>query len=183
MEKIKANIVEAIPKRLLFALIMTLLAASCVSGPGEEDHGGPPWSNIDSAYKVIENLEYAYNTMDADLYMSCFRNDFEFHYWNDPSTPYQDTTWGYTSEDSLHRNMFSSASKIQLDLYGTSSAPWSGDSTGQSLAIARTHDLTVYTNEAQTEYLSAAGSTFFICRKDTAEQWYVWLWYDQSEQK
>ena len=72
------------------------------TGPLPEPPVGPPWAATDSAWKVIENLRYAYITIDLELYMSCFRDDFEF--W--PIPVQQDSFWGYDIEEQFHQNMF-----------------------------------------------------------------------------
>ncbi len=168
-------------------LTAVLLSMACLTGPSSSTPPGAPWDTIDSAWKVIENLEYAYNARDIDLYMSCFREDFEFHLlWFDPhgNSAKQDSFWGYDIEELYHQNMFAYVNSIALTIYGTSESPWTGDSTGLSLQLPRTFDLKVYTNEAQSEGFRAAGSALFICRQDTTDdQWYIWQWWDLSDTK
>lgn len=173
--------------KVMFAIasILTavLLSLACLIGPSNTTPPGPPWEPVDSAWKVIENLEYAYNTMDIDLYMSCFREDFEFHLleWNPTK---QDSFWGYAVEEQFHQNMFAVVHSIELVISGSQESPWTGDSTGQSYQLPRTFDLKVYLDELHTEGYRASGSALFICRPDTTDdQWYVWQWWDLSDTK
>lgn len=164
---------------LVSAIISAILiTAACTSsdpiGPEVELPGGPPWADADSAWKVIENLRYAYITMDLELYMSCFRDDFEF--W--PLPVQQDTCWGYEFEEQCHQNMFDCVELIELQFWGDTEYSWTGDSTGQSLALVRQFDLKVYIDLSSGFY--ASGGALFICRPDSTGEWYVWKWYDQS---
>ncbi len=164
-----------------------LISMACLTGPDSSAPPSAPWDPVDSAWKVIENLEYAYNTMDIDLYMSCFREDFEFHlpWYNPHGCPAkQDSFWGYALEEQFHQNMFAVVHAIDLVIIGSQESPWTGDSTGMSLQLPRTFDLKVYLDEAHTEGLRASGSALFICRQDTTDdQWYVWQWWDLSDTK
>lgn len=183
MEMIKLMISK---RRKVFALASAivsaiLIVAACTSsdpiGPEVELPDGPPWAATDSAWKVIENLRYAYITMDLELYMSCFRDDFEF--W--PLPIQQDTCWGYEFEEQCHQNMFDCVELIELQFCGDTEYSWSGDSTGQSLALVRQFDLKVYVDLVSG--FIASGGTLFICRPDSTGEWYVWKWYDQSDVK
>ena len=166
----------------ILLVFLTLIVATCTSttGPGA---AGPPWIPPDSAWEVVENLEYAYNTMDLGLYMSCFRDDFVFHLapiW--PQSP--DTTWGIEVEEQFHQSMFYFVYDIDLTLSGSAGWPWSGDSTGQSWELQRIFDLKVYyvIPGSPSEEAEASGSAMFICRPDSADDWYIWQWWDCSEQ-
>lgn len=159
-------------------LIVAACSSGDVTGPEVESQYGPPWANTDSAWKVIENLRFAYITMDLELYMSCFRDDFEF--W--PLPIQQDSCWGYEFEELCHQNMFNYTEYIELFLQGDAEYPWSGDSTGQSLALIRCFDLKVFI-DPYTGY-RGSGTAIFICRQDSTDnQWYVWKWFDQSDTK
>jgi hypothetical protein len=172
----------------IVAILAVAVFAACVTGP-DNDEAGPPWSPVDSSWKVIENLEYAYNNMNLDLYMSCFRSDFEFHllevnwqnYGFDESACQCSTWWGYDLEQQFHESMFNQAYGIDLVLSGTSQVPWSGDSTGESLQLYRVFDLKVYTVETLEDGYRASGGAIFICRQDADGEWYIWQWWDQSE--
>jgi hypothetical protein len=155
-----------------------LIVVACTStdptGPEVEPQGGPPWAATDSAWKVIENLRYAYITMDLELYMSCFRDDFEF--W--PLPVQQDSCWGYDIEEQFHQNMFDYVEVIELQFWGDTEYSWSGDSTGQSLALVRIFDLKIYVDLFYG--FIASGGALFICSPDSTGEWYIWQWYDQS---
>jgi hypothetical protein len=163
------------------AVLMTL---GCLTGPDDSPPLQTPWETLDSAWKVVDNLVLAYNTMDLDLYMSCFREDFEFHlleYQWGGGYGKQDSFWGYWTEELYHTNMFSNAFGIELTFAGNSQSPWTGDSTGMSLQLSRTFDLKVYTDEAQSQGYLASGSALFICREDSTGEWYIWQWWDLSD--
>jgi len=179
---------RAAPGVIASVLTAVLLSMACLTGPSNEiTPAGPPWEPVDSAWKVIENLQFAYNNMDLDLYMSCFREDFEFHLlWYNPhgNSAMQDSFWGFAVEELIHQNMFAYVYSIELTIEGTQESPWTGDTTGQSYQLPRIFDLWVYTNEAQSEGYRAAGSALFICRPDsTDDQWYIWQWWDLSHTK
>jgi hypothetical protein len=177
-------------KALLLTIPATLLAISgCWNPfspdtiPGEENQY---YSPVDSAYKALKNLQYAYVSMDIGHYLDCFRDDFEFHLlqvdWDDYNGDgIIDEYWGLDLEEQFHEAMFSNLFAIELNLSGTSESPWTGDSTGQSLQLTRTFDLKVYTDEAQSQGFRASGDALFICRKDSTGEWYIWQWWDQSE--
>lgn len=183
MEMIKLMISK---RRKVFALASAIVSAilivpACTSsdptGPEVELPGGPPWVATDSAWKVIENLRYAYITMDLELYMSCFMDDFEF--W--PLFAQQDSFWGYDIEEQFHQNMFDCVEIIELQFWGDTEYSWTGDSTGQSLALVRQFELKVYIDLFNG--FIASGGAIFICRPDSTGEWYVWKWFDQSDTK
>lgn len=166
--------------------ILISVACTDTTGPEGKTPQGPPWSPVDSSWKIINNLEFAYNAMDIDLYMSCFREDFVFHPpWENPygKSAKQDSCWGYDFEELCHQNMFEYADSIKLVVDGTHVTPWTGDSTGQSYMLQRIYELVVYTEQAQTVYYMAIGSSIFICRQDSTGEWYIWQWYDLSDTK
>lgn len=171
---------ELIIRTMTMMMTAVLISTACLTGPDNDSPPGPPWINTDSAYKVIENLQHAYISMDLELYMSCFRDDFEFHLL-DITWPQTDSFWGYETELMFHQNMFSYVSLIELEMHGDVQIPWSGDSTGESWQLTRSFDLRVYPPGSQTEGYRAIGDAIFICRTDSAGQWYVWLWWDLSQ--
>ena len=104
---------EMPPILLLIPVFLALALNGCLTGPDGSTAAGPPWDFCDSACKVIDNLKYAYNNMDLELYMSCFREDFVFHILDygwpqfDPSQDTDpDSSWGYNTEFHYHRAMF-----------------------------------------------------------------------------
>ena len=161
-------------------VVSLIISMGCLAGPDDTAvTEKAPWDTLDNAWKVIENLEYAYNNMDIDLYMNCFRDDFEF--WPPPEgwIP-PDTCWGHNFELLCHQGIFSTATTIELILDGDSQSPWTGDSTGMSYQLSRIFSLKVYLDEAQTQGFCASGSALFICRPDSTGEWYIWYCYDLS---
>jgi len=131
---------------------------------------------------VVENIEYAYNAKALSYYMSCFREDFIFHL-APPWGQSQDSTWGFEVEEQFHEAMFGFVDDIDLEFTGSAEYPWSGDSTGQSLALQRSFDLEVYfvIPGSPWEGVQASGLALFICRPDSNGNWYVWQWWDYSD--
>ncbi len=133
---------------------------------------------------VVENLEYAYNSRYLNLYMSCLSDDFEFHLLV-PSPQWPEGWWDYDTEEQFHQSMFSYVDDIDLTFSGSAEWPWSGDSTGQSLELQRVFDLEVvypFPGSPQGDTLHASGVAVFICRPDSTGDWYIWKWFDWSEQ-
>jgi hypothetical protein len=186
---------KPVNKRIKICIISAVITAVIVSGcwnpfspqtdpnPEVQQYHNP----VDSAYKVLENLEYAYTSRDIVHYLNCFRDDFEFHLmeidWDDyDGDGTIDTYWGLDQEEAFHILMFNNVSSIDLSLDGNQESPWNGDPTGQSYQLLRTFDLKVYTNTAQSNGYRATGSALFICRPDTnTGEWYIWQWWDQSD--
>ena len=172
------------------AVVITsfILSISACWNPFNPEKNPNPVTNqyyvpADSAWKVLENLEYSYASMDIDRYIACFRSDFEFHLlevdWDDyTGNGVIDEYWGLALEEEYHIAMFNYVSSIDLTLSGDSEFSWSGDPTGMALALPRTFDLKVYTDGVNG--YCASGSALFICREDEAGEWYIWQWWDQS---
>lgn len=161
---------------LITAVVMAALipVLSC-SSPTEDPIWTPQYhSPADSAWKVIENLEYAYMFRDIDHYSDCFRDDLEFVFLQEGDT----VSWGMDTEMAVHGLMFENVAGIELTLSGTSQSPWAGDSTGLSLQLPRNFDLKIYTDGDQPQGYRASGVAVFVCREDSTGQWYVWKWYD-----
>ncbi|MCD4701517.1 MAG: hypothetical protein K8S24_06640 [Candidatus Aegiribacteria sp.] len=183
----------AINTRINMLIISAVSTAVIVSGcwnpfsPDTEPGTGFQYYNpVDSAYKVLENLEYAYTSLDIDHYLKCFRDDFEFHLLEIDWADYDgdgtiDEYWGIDLEESYHIVMFNNVSSIDLTLSGTQQSPWTGDSTGQALQLPRTFDLKVYTQETPPQGFRASGEALFICREDSTGEWYIWQWWDLSD--
>ncbi len=173
---------------MVSAAAALLLVAGCWNpfSPDTETGEEVQYHNpVDSAYKALENLQYAYESRDLDHYLDCFRDDFEFHLlqvdWDDyDGDGIIDEYWGLDLEEEFHQIMFNSVTAIELTLSGTAQSPWTGDSTGQSLQLPRTFDLKVYTDDAHQTGYRASGDALFICREDSTGEWYIWRWYDQS---
>lgn len=174
---------------LVSAIIAAIIVAGCWN-PFSPDTGDPSpvqyYTPVDSAWKVLKNLEYAYISRDIDHYLACFRGDFEFHLleidWADYTGNGEiDEFWGIDTEEEFHILMFNAVSAIELTLSGTTEYPWTGDTLQTSYALPRTFDLKVYTDGAHTTGFRASGEALFVCREDSTGEWYVWQWWDQSE--
>jgi len=192
MKKIFAGNNDFIKTRILIvSLLITVAALSACWNPFTPETQPSPGiqyhNPVDSAYKVLENLEYAYRNREIVHYLDCFRDDFEFHLQEVDWFDYNDdgiidTYWGLDQEEAFHILMFNNVSSIDLSLSGTQESPWTGDPTGESYKLPRTFDLKVYTDEAHSNGFRAAGSALFICRPDTnTGEWYIWQWWDESD--
>ncbi len=187
-------VIMSIKTRINTLIISAIITAVIVSGcwnpfSPEIDPKPPPiqyHNPVDSAYKVLENLQYAYISRDIGHYLACFRDDFEFHLleidWADyTGNGVIDEYWGLDLEEEFTTSMFNSTNvtTIDLTLSGSSQYPWTGDSTGQSLQLDRTFNLKVYTLDGG---FIASGTALFICREDTSSgEWYIWQWWDLSD--
>ena len=176
-------------KAFIISAVITAVIVSGCWNPFSPNTGSPPpvqyWNPVDSAYKVLENLEYAYISRDIGHYLDCFRDDFEFHLleidWDDYNGDgLIDEYWGLDMEEEFHISMFNSTNVTTIDLTinGISQSPWTGDSTGQAQQLDRTFNLKVY---AEPQGFMASGSALFICREDSTGEWYIWQWWDLSD--
>ena len=165
---------------LISVLVVLIACSSVVDPPSGTWPGG--YYEPDSDWKVVENLEYAYNAKDLSHYMSCFREDFVFHLSPLCSQP-PDTTWDFDVEQQFHEAMFGFVDDIDLEFTGNMEYIWSGDSTGQSLVLERDFLLKVYymIPGSSWEGAQASGIALFICRPDSNGNWYVWQWWDFSD--
>lgn len=156
-------------------------------GPGGGEDPSPVQYHeyCDSAWKVIDNLEYAYISRDLNLYMSCFRNDFEFHLletdWADYDGDGQmDTYWGLDREELFHTYMFNSVDRIELTLNGTLDYKWSGGGEDTLYReLPRQFDLKVHIGSGGYQ---ATGTARFICHPDSTGEYYIYRWIDESDQ-
>lgn len=185
---------KPVNKHIRIFIVSAAITAIIVSGcwnpfsPNTGINPPPPQYHnpVDSAYKVLQNLEYAYVSRDIGHYLNCFRDDFEFHLleidWDDYNgDDIIDRYWGLDQEEAFHINMFNSTNVTSIDLVleGNQQSPWTGDPTGQSYQLQRTFSLKVYMNP--NGYI-ATGSALFICRPDTnTGEWYIWQWWDLSD--
>ncbi len=170
-------------RRTLTALLITLLtiaACSSSTGPGAQ---GPPWIPPDSAYKVVENLEYAWCTQDIELVATSLDDAFEHRLLEEDWDDYNgdgiiDTYWDKYLELEFTEGTFNAADSIYMDISGTSEWPWSEDSSGQSLELQRSVYLEVHYPD--TVGISSE-AVVFICRPNQDGTWFIWLWIDQLE--
>lgn len=142
------------------------------------------YSNPDSAWKVLQNLRYAYVSRNSDIYQGCFRDDFEFHmpaeFWADYSLPpdgVPDSFWGLEIEMASAELLFGSVESIELDFSGGSDSIWSEDPSGQSWSLVRDFDLRL---TAGSDSAGSYGSQEYICRQDSTGHFYIWQWWDNS---
>lgn len=171
--------------------VLAVSAAGCWNPFDPPDGDDPPESQYyefcDSAYKVIANLQYAYMARDIDLYTSCFRDNFEFHLLQVDWADYNgdsiiDTYWGLDLEEAFTQNVFDNSESIVLTFDGTSVFDWTGaPPESLCLELPRGFDLYVYTNAGGTTGFHATGTARFICRPDSTGEYYIYLWYDESE--
>ncbi len=169
-------------KKVLVAAAFAILVCSFAacgddpSGPGVVD--SLFYQNTDSAWKVVRNLEYAYNHRDLDLYLTCFPDDFEYWYI-DYMLPEPDSAfWGLEFETLCHESLFTTSEidSITLTFLGDEDIPVSPDSTVRELT--RTFDLKVYFGECG---FHSFGTVVFICSRDSTGEYSIPIWYDQSD--
>ena len=166
---------------VFLGIIIMFLLLACSSTTAPDPYVPPEPQEPDSAWKVVWNLEYAYNSRDLNLYMSCFRDDFVFY----PLVPWPEP-WDYSTEEAIHDSMFGYVDDIDLTFSGSAEWLWSGDSTGQSWELQRVFDLNVFyiIPGSPSDSSRASGTAVFICRTDTTTgEWYIWKWFDWSETK
>jgi len=170
----------------LLALAAAVLTAGCWNpfSPDESQQGDTQLYHefCDSAYKVLENLEYSYEAMDLDHYLDCFRNDFEFHLLETDYDDYtgdgnQDTYWGLDLEEQFHEYLFESGEISEISL--TLNIP-TGQPYGDGMLFMCDFQLKVY--QASGGGYQASGQAHFICKQDSTDQeWYVYQWHDESD--
>ena len=188
-KKIIMSVNTRINTLIVSAVVTAVIVSGCWNPFSPSTDPDPPTVQyhvpVDSAYKALENLQYAYVSRDIGHYLDCFRDDFEFHLqeidWDDyDGDGVIDEYWGLDMEEEFHINMFNSTNvtTIDLTLSGTQESPWTGDSTGQALQLSRTFDLKVF---AEPQGFMASGTALFICREDSTGEWYIWQWWDYSD--
>ncbi len=162
---------------IVICLVVVTISILIACNPVDPTFYSPYHNPVDSAFKVIENLEYSYVSRDIERYMECFRSDFAFYYTSNGDT----LNWGFDTEENIHYpSMFWNVDMIELKLSGSEEYPWSGDTTGSTLVLPREYDLKVYMVPDSAEY-RALGTAHFICRQDSMEEWYVWQWRDYPD--
>jgi len=108
-----------------------------------------PHSPVNAAWKAVENLEYAYITMDLDLVEATLDPDFFHHLDEEDWGDYNgdgiiDTYWRMDMEMWWFEDLFDTANEIDMTFSGEDEYPWEEDSTGQSLALPRTFCVMVW---------------------------------------
>ena len=181
-------------KRTLLITIATLVLAgsACLFSPegGGTGDSSEYYSPADSAYKVIANMQLAYQTKNLDAYMECLHEEFEFMLlevdWDDyTGNGVIDESWGRDIEESMTSNMFGSpdAEVVDLVLEGNSETVWYGDPSGETLQLVRSFELKVYfiNSSGQQDGYRAQGQAVFLCKPDADGEYQIWQWQDQSE--
>lgn len=167
-----------------------MLVSACIFAPDAEDDGKSIYySPVDEAYKVVANLQLAYERKDIDRYMECLDPEFEFLLletdWKDYTGNGQiDESWGIDIEEEFTGNMFASdnADVVELVIEGNSEYPWYGDSLGTTLELVRSFDLKVYYYlEGEQQGYRASGQAIFRCKPNDNGDYVIWQWEDQSE--
>lgn len=164
--------------------------AICFAGCGDNTTGVTtpvlPHSPVDYAWKAVENLEYAYNTEDLELIEATLDPDFFHHLqeadWDDyDGDGIVDEGWSRNMELLYIENLFATVSDIDMDFTGDEESSWSEDSTGQALMLPRTFNVTLWLDPDHSDSLLASGSNIYICRPDSANEWYIWHTFSLQE--
>ena len=165
-------------------VVLPLIIAACSSTIGLDPSAqGPPWIPPDSAWKVVENLEYAWCTQDIELVFNSLDEAFEHRLLEEDWDDYNgdgiiDEYWDKYFELAFTEEIFNAADSIYMDISGTAEWPWSGDSTGQCLELQRSVYLEIhYPDSVEASSLTVV----FVCRPDRDGTWFIWLLFDQSE--
>ena len=87
---------------------LALVGSVCLFSPESGDEPGQSGyhSPVDAAYKVVDNLQLAYQTKDIDAYLECLHEEFEFLLletdWDDYTGNGEiDESWGRDIEESM----------------------------------------------------------------------------------
>jgi hypothetical protein len=173
-------------KTALLALGAALLLTACWNpfSPGDTQSGEDQVYHefCDSAYKVLENLELAYKSMDLEHYLMCFREDFEFFLleadWDDyDGDGVEDQSWGLDLEEQFHEQLFEGGIVDNITLSLSIPDP---QQYGQGQLFQCNFDLKVYKPDGSG--WQASGQADFLCLQDSVSgEWLIWKWYDESE--
>lgn len=152
------------------------------AGPGPAVDDSLFYYCTDSAWKVVHNLEYAYDHRDLDLYLTCFTEDFEYWFIDYMLPVPEPVFWGLEMETLCHESLFTSSEidSIRLALVGSSDVPWSGSSDSSVRELTRQFDLKVYIGTYG--YLST-GTVVFVCSPGSSMEYSIGIWNDQSDFK
>jgi hypothetical protein len=164
--------------RMILIGIFTAGIAGCGSDTTGISTPDLSHSPVDSAWKAVENLEYAYNTMDLDLVNATLSEDFTHCF---TAGPQPGIVWDREQEMEWFIDLFEVADEISMTFYGSTEWPWSGDSTGQSLELQRVFSVFVfYELPDPWEGLQASGGESYICRPGSDNEWRIC--YQMSDQ-
>jgi len=166
--------------RLILACLLVILLCSCGSDATGISPPVLPHDPVDAAWKAVENLKYAYITMDLDLVEATLDTDFFHHLDEEDWADYNgdgiiDVGWGWCMELAWFEDLFDTADEIEMTFSGEDEYPWEEDSTGQSLALPRTFCVKVWFEiGGPYEGIQASGSVIYVCRPDSASEWQIW---------
>ncbi len=164
-------------------LITALLVGGCdlfkLREP-EPPSGGLSWVEPDSAYKVLRNMEYAYQYFMLDNYMECFDSS-TFRFYPDESLLngphgylYQD--WDYTKEKTQTEILFSSYIKPQSPPFLLIVVDSQREFSDSATLFAR-YRLVIQLRDGRE--LEARGTSIFLLKKDpTSNLWFIHRWWD-----
>lgn len=139
-----------------------------------------PHSPVNAAWKAVENLEYAYITMDLELVEVTLDPDFFHHLDEEDWADYNgdgiiDEGWGLDLELEWFENLFETADAIDMGFYGDEEYTWEEDSTGQSMALPRTFCVKVWFEiGAPYQGSQCSGNVLYVCRPDSNGEWRIW---------
>ncbi len=181
-------------KKLLAITVTSAILAStaCLFSPESGGTGEDPgyYTPADSAWKVLANMQLAYQTHNTDAYVDCLHDEFEFKLlevdWDDyDGDGIIDESWGKDLEELFTTNMFNSpeAEIIELTLNGNSEYEWPGDPTHETIQLTRSFDLQVYhiDEEGNPNGFRAQGDAFFLCKPNEDGEYQIWQWTDLSD--
>ncbi len=165
---------------VIFTSTLSLIGFGCSTDTTGVSPPDLPHSPVDSAWKAVENLDYAYNTMDLNLVNMTLSEDFT-HQFAVGSPP--GIVWDRAQEMEWFADLFEVFSAIDMTFSGSAEWPWSGDSTGQSLELPRAFNVIAYYQSSSGPYEGriASGNEQYICRPDSDDEWHIW--YQVSAQE
>lgn len=138
-----------------------------------------PHSPVNAAWKAVENLEYAYNTMDLELVEATLDQNFINHLDEEDWADFDgdgiiDDSWGLDLELEWFEGLFEFADDIEMSFSGEDEYLWTEDSTGQSLELPRTFSMKVYYDNGPYQGTQFSGSVIYVCRPDSNDEWRIW---------
>lgn len=164
-------------------LRISVLAMSCMiiaCGSNPQGITPPPvyYENPDSTWKVIWNLRSAYQNLDLEHYIGCFRDDFEFHFVSDP--PLWDY-WGLDVEEAFHEAMFEATEIDSIRLSIEISYEVESTSIPNGIECGCPFSLQVYADSGDGYW--ASGQAVFTLLEDSTGVWQIVMWFDYSDYK
>ena len=146
----------------------------------------PPYDPVDEGWKVIDNYEYAYNTMVADLLAVTLDIGFLHHLLEENWADYNgdgviDSIWSYTTELTFAEGYFSAYDCCEFTLTGEQQYTWPDDPSGKSIAYSRSYMLVFYDLDpsGQTGFMKR-GDFILVCKPDSTGIWHLTRLIDQD---